>query len=175
MGWGGQLPKNSPVRAHVAVCDLNREWLADTEKPLLGLSRQALALAADVANPAQVQATIDAVVKQFGRLDVMVNNAGITKRWVSGADDGSRLGCSYQYQSQGHIPFTKHAAKVMMKQKSGSIVNVASIIGLIGNAGQANYGASKAGVIALTKSAAKEWRRAISGSTLLRPALFKPR
>ncbi len=142
--------------ANVAVCDLNREWLADTEKAIAGLGRQALALAADVSNPEHVQAALEAVIKQFGRLDVMVNNAGITKDGFLVRMSEADWDAVININLKGTFLFTKQAAKVMMKQKSGAIVNVASIIGLIGNAGQANYGASKAGVIALTKSAARE-------------------
>lgn len=142
--------------AHVAVCDLNREWLADTEKAITGLGRQALALAADVSNPEHVQAALETVVQQFGRLDVMVNNAGITKDGFLVRMSEADWDAVININLKGTFLFTKQAAKVMMKQKSGAIVNVASIIGLIGNAGQANYGASKAGVIALTKSAARE-------------------
>lgn len=142
--------------AHVAVCDLNREWLADTEKAITGYGRQTLGLAADVSNPAHVQAAVDAVVQQFGRLDVMVNNAGITKDGFLVRMSEADWDAVINVNLKGTFLFTKQAAKVMMKQRSGAIVNVASIIGLIGNAGQANYGASKAGVIALTKSAAKE-------------------
>ena len=142
--------------AHVAVCDLNREWLADTEKAITGYGRKTLGLAADVSNPAHVQAAVEAVVQQFGRLDVMVNNAGITKDGFLVRMSEADWDAVINVNLKGTFLFTKQAAKVMMKQRSGAIVNVASIIGLIGNAGQANYGASKAGVIALTKSAAKE-------------------
>ncbi len=142
--------------AHVAVCDLEREWLSDTEQAITGHGCRTLGLAADVRDAAQVQATIEAVVEKFGRLDILVNNAGITKDGLLVRMSEADWDDVIDINLKGTFLFTKQAAKVMMKQRAGAIVNIASIIGLIGNAGQANYGASKAGVIALTKSAAKE-------------------
>ena len=156
-GLGRVIAEKFAARgAHLAICDLNQEWLADTEKAILAHDRQALCMAADVSNPEHVQAVTDAVMKQFGRLDVMVNNAGITKDGLLVRMSEADWDAVLNINLKGTFLFTKQAAKLMMKQRSGAIVNIASIIGLIGNAGQANYGASKAGVIALTKSAAKE-------------------
>jgi len=110
----------------------------------------------DVSLADDVQKTVDAVLNDFGRIDVLVNNAGITR-------DGFLIRMSEQdwdavlnVNLKGTFLFTKAVAKAMLKQRSGAIVNLASIIGLIGNAGQCNYAASKAGIIALTKSTAKE-------------------
>lgn len=142
--------------ADIAVCDLNVEWLAETVAAVEAKGRRAVAFAADVANGAQVDAVVDGAVKALGRLDILVNNAGITK-------DGFLIRMSEQdwdavinVNLKGTFLFSKAAAKVMMRQKTGSIINIASIIGLIGNAGQCNYAASKAGAIAFSKSLAKE-------------------
>lgn len=142
--------------ADVALCDLNREWLEDVLKACGSKGGQAAGYAVDVSRAADVQKTVDAVRDDFGRIDILVNNAGITR-------DGFLLRMSEQdwdavlnVNLKGTFLFTKTVAKIMLKQRSGVIVNLASIIGLIGNAGQCNYAASKAGVIALTKSTAKE-------------------
>lgn len=142
--------------ADVALCDLNREWLADVLKICSSKGCKAAGYAGDVSLAADVQKTVDAVLNDFGRIDILVNNAGITR-------DGFLIRMSEQdwdavlnVNLKGTFLFTKAVAKAMLKQRSGAIVNLASIIGLIGNAGQCNYAASKAGVIALTKSTAKE-------------------
>ncbi len=148
--------KLAEAGADVAVCDLNRDWLAETEKAVTAQGRKALALATDVSKADSVQATVDEALKAFGGLDILVNNAGITR-------DGFLVRMTEEDWDQviavnlkGTFLFTKAVSRGMIKQKSGVIVNLASIIGLIGNACQCNYAASKAGVIALTKSAARE-------------------
>ena len=110
----------------------------------------------DVKNSDKVDEMVDKTLDKFGRVDILVNNAGITR-------DGLILRMSDEDWSevlntnlQGTFFCLRAVAKPMMKQRSGRIINMASVIGLIGNAGQANYAASKAGIIALTKSAAKE-------------------
>jgi 3-oxoacyl-[acyl-carrier protein] reductase len=142
--------------ADVALCDLQAEWLAETAAKVAALGRRAQCYTVDVSNGEQVQAVVAGVEKDFGRIDILVNNAGITKDTflirMSEADWDAVLNINLK----GTFLFSKAVARPMMKQRSGAIVNVASIIGLIGNAGQCNYAASKAGVIALTKSVAKE-------------------
>ena len=142
--------------ADVALCDLKEEWLSETAQAVRGLGREACCCAVDVSNAAGVNETVAKILAAFGRIDVLVNNAGITRDQfiirMSDEDWDSVLAVNLK----GPFLFTRAAARAMMKQRSGSIVNIASIIGLIGNAGQCNYAASKAGLIALTKSAAKE-------------------
>ncbi|MDO9541323.1 MAG: SDR family NAD(P)-dependent oxidoreductase, partial [Kiritimatiellia bacterium] len=142
--------------ADVALCDLNRDWLADSLKACSSKGCKAAGYAVDVSLAADVQKTVDAVLNDFGRIDILVNNAGITR-------DGFLIRMSEQdwdavlnVNLKGTFLFTKAVAKAMLKQRSGAIINLASIIGLIGNAGQCNYAASKAGILALTKSTAKE-------------------
>ncbi len=142
--------------ADVAFCDLKSEWLTETEQAIRARGRQALALAADVSCQESVQQAVEAALKAFGRIDILVNNAGITRDGflvrMTEADWDQVIAVNLK----GTFLFTKAVSKGMMRQKAGVIVNLASIIGLIGNAGQCNYAASKAGVIALTKSAARE-------------------
>ncbi len=110
----------------------------------------------DVSNPEHVQAALEAVIKQFGRLDVMVNNAGITKDGFLVRMSEADWDAVININLKGTFLFTKQAAKVMMKQKSG--YRERGFHHRADRRGQANYGASKAGVIALTKSAARNWR-----------------
>ena len=142
--------------ADVALCDLQAEWLADTAAAVQGLGRKALPLAVDVGDGETVNACITEVVKVFGRVDIMVNNAGITKDTLLVRMSDDDWDAVLRVNLKGTFLFSRAVAKYMMKQRSGAIVNIASVIGLIGNAGQCNYAASKAGVIALTKSTAKE-------------------
>jgi 3-oxoacyl-[acyl-carrier protein] reductase len=120
------------------------------------LGRKALPVAVNVGNGESVTACIAEVMKVFGRVDIMVNNAGITKDGLLVRMSDDDWDAVLQVNLKGTFLFTRAVAKVMMKQRSGAIVNIASVIGLIGNADQCNYAASKAGVIALTKSTAKE-------------------
>ncbi len=110
----------------------------------------------DVSDPQAAGHLIDATVEHFGALDILVNNAGVTRDGLlvrmTDEDWSTVIGTNLT----GVFNVTRAAAKVMMKQRSGSIVNITSVIGLVGNAGQVNYAASKAGVLGFTKSIAKE-------------------
>ena len=143
--------------ANVAICDLNAEWLEETKAQVEARGVKALPLAVDVGDGEQVAATVDAVVKAFGTVDIMVNNAGITKDGLMIRMSEADWDAVLRVNLKGVFLFTKTVARVMMKQRSGAIVNIASVVGIMGNAGQANYTASKGGVIALTKTTAKEF------------------
>lgn len=142
--------------ADLALCDLKTEWLEETAAAVRAKGRRAEIFAADVSDAASVEQAMGSILAAFQKIDILVNNAGITKDTflvrMSVEDWDAVLGVNLR----GAFLFTKAVAKPMMKQRAGAIVNIASIIGLIGNAGQCNYAASKAGVIALTKSVAKE-------------------
>ena len=142
--------------ADVVICDLQAEWLAETAEAVQALGRKALPLAVDVGDGDSVAACIAETIKVFGRVDIMVNNAGITKDTLLVRMSDEAWDDVLRVNLKGTFLFSRAVAKHMMKQRSGAIVNIASVIGLIGNAGQCNYAASKAGVIALTKSTAKE-------------------
>lgn len=142
--------------ADLALCDLKEDWLAETAQAITAKGRKALSLATDVSQAKSVQETVDQALQAFGRLDILVNNAGITRDGLLVRMSEEDFDQVLSVNLKGAFLFTKAVARGMMKQQSGTIINVASIIGLIGNAGQCNYAASKAGVIALSKSAARE-------------------
>ncbi len=142
--------------ADVALCDLNTEWLEETAAAVRALGRRAECYGVDVSDADAVSRTVNAVTADMGRIDILVNNAGITRDTLLMRMKESDWDAVLNVNLKGTFLFTKAVARPMMKQRSGAIVNIASIIGLIGNAGQCNYAASKAGVIALTKSTAKE-------------------
>ena len=111
---------------------------------------------ANVANREEVEMMLKQIMERYGRIDVLINNSGITKDGLLVRMSDDDFDSVIDVNLKGCFHCTSQVAKIMMRQRSGSIINMASVIGLIGNAGQANYAASKAGVIGLTKSAAKE-------------------
>lgn len=117
---------------------------------------RAIALAADVSNSAQASALINAVSETFGRIDVLVNNAGITRDGLIARMKEDDFDAVIEVNLKGTFNCCKAAVQRMIKQRYGRIVNLSSVVGVSGNAGQANYAASKAGVIGLTKSIARE-------------------
>ena len=143
--------------ASVVVSDIDIEHAEQTAAEIKKMGREALVIKADVSVPEEAANIVEETIDKLGGLDILINNAGITR-------DGFILRMKNEdwdkvlaINLNGTFNCIKAAAKVMLKQRKGRIVNMASIIGLIGNAGQANYAASKAGVIALTKSCAKEF------------------
>ena len=117
---------------------------------------RAIAVAANVADAAEADALIDAAHEAFGRIDVLVNNAGITRDGLLARMKEEDFDAVVNVNLKGTFNCCKAAAQRMMKQRYGRIVNMSSVVGVAGNAGQANYAASKAGVIGLTKSIARE-------------------
>lgn len=129
------------------------EFAAD----LRGRGRKATAYQSDAASPSDAARVVDAVIKEWGRLDILVNNAGITKDGLlmrMAEDDWDRV---ITNNLKSVYNFTKASCRQMMGQRAGKIINITSIVGVSGNAGQANYAASKAGIIGFTKSVAKEF------------------
>ena len=110
----------------------------------------------DVANEQDVKEMMDTIVKEYGHLDVVVNNAGITKDNLLLRMREEEFDDVIRINLKGTYNCIRHVARIMMKQRHGKIVNMASVVGLCGNMGQANYAASKGGVIAMTKAVAKE-------------------
>lgn len=123
---------------------------------ITNLGSGAIALQADVSKADQVEALFNAVMEKWGRVDVLVNNAGITRDTLLLRMKQEDWQSVIDLNLGGVFLCTKAASKIMLKQKSGRIVNITSVVGLMGNAGQVNYSAAKAGVIGLTKSVAKE-------------------
>ena len=120
------------------------------------MGRRALILQGDVSQTEAAAAMLDAVVAEFGRCDILVNNAGITRDGLLMRMKEEDWDAVLNTNLKGVFNCTKAALKYMMKQRSGKIVNIASVVGIMGNAGQANYAAAKAGCISFTKSVAKE-------------------
>ena len=127
-----------------------------TAAEIRALGRKAWALAVDVSDPAAIAAAAETVLEQAGRVDILVNNAGVTKDGLLMRMSESDWDTVLNTNLRGAFLFTKALTRTFLKQRSGRIINLASVIGLIGNAGQANYAASKAGLIGLSKSVAKE-------------------
>jgi 3-oxoacyl-[acyl-carrier protein] reductase len=142
--------------AIVVLCDINVEGIQEASKELDQRKATNLALPLDVSDSIQVDEMVKNVLHKFGRIGILVNNAGIAKDNLLiriTEDDWEKV---LAVNLKGAFNLMKSVAKVMMKQRYGRIVNITSVIGIMGNVGQANYAASKAGLIGLTKSAAKE-------------------
>ncbi|MBE5940029.1 MAG: 3-oxoacyl-[acyl-carrier-protein] reductase [Lachnospiraceae bacterium] len=143
--------------ADVVVNDLSASEAAkEVAKEIEAMGRKAMVIAADVSNSDDAKNLVNTTVKEMGRVDILVNNAGITRDGLllrmSEADFDSVINVNLK----GAFNTIKHITPVMLKQRSGRIVNMASVVGLMGNAGQVNYCASKAGIIGMTKAAARE-------------------
>ncbi|NOZ56716.1 MAG: 3-oxoacyl-[acyl-carrier-protein] reductase [Calditrichaeota bacterium] len=140
----------------VVISDILEDAAQQTAAEIEKLGRKSLAVRTNVADSADADRLIRETVAAFGRVDILVNNAGITRDGLlirMKDDDWKKV---LEVNLTGTFYCLRAAAKQMMKQRSGRIINIASVVGVMGNAGQANYSASKAGVIGLTKSAAKE-------------------
>jgi 3-oxoacyl-[acyl-carrier protein] reductase len=148
--------KLAAAGAGIVCVDLRVEDVENTAQEVRGLGQSAWTYAANVTDAAGVEACAEKILTDAGRVDILVNNAGITRDGLlmrmSEADWDAVLNTNLK----GTYLFTKALTRSFLKQRSGRIVNIASVIGLIGNAGQCNYAASKAGVIGFTKSVARE-------------------
>lgn len=133
--------------------------LSDVEKVAKGINGQgftAIAMACDISNGVQYQELVKSAIEKFGSVDILVNNAGVTKDNLIMRMSEDDWDIVIDTNLKGAFNGTKAVTRHMMKQRSGRIINISSVVGLIGNAGQANYAASKAGLIGLTKATAKE-------------------
>lgn len=133
-------------------------WEAAPVTPRLVAEKGATAklLTFSVTDPAQVEAAVEGIVKESGRLDILVNNAGITRDQLVMRMKDEDWGQVLAVNLTGAFYCTRAAAKVMLKQRRGRIINISSVVGFMGNPGQANYAASKAGLAGLTKAVARE-------------------
>ncbi|MDD5354407.1 MAG: 3-oxoacyl-[acyl-carrier-protein] reductase [bacterium] len=140
----------------LAIIDVNLEQAEKTAQELAALGRKTIALKVDVAKSTEVEEMVNKILDKFGKIDILVNNAGIKRDNLLLRMKEEEWDLVISINLKGTFNCLKAVTRPMIKARSGKVVNIASIIGIAGNAGQANYAASKAGVIALTKSAAKE-------------------
>lgn len=143
--------------AAIALVDVNYEKAKATADEIKKLGVDTEAYKADVSNTGEVQEVVDKILDRFKKIDILVNNAGITRDTLLLRMTEQDWDLVISINLKGVFNFTKAVTKIMSKQRNGSIINISSVVGLFGNAGQANYSASKAGVIGLTKTTAKEF------------------
>ncbi len=142
--------------AKIVIADFVAEAADAVAKDVVDMGGEALAVYGSVSNAEDVEAMVQAAVDRFGRIDILVNNAGITRDNLLVRMSEQDWDTVLNTNLKGVFNCTKSVAKLMMRERRGKIVNMASVMGIMGNAGQANYSASKGGVIALTKTTAKE-------------------
>jgi 3-oxoacyl-[acyl-carrier protein] reductase len=141
----------------LALCDVNEELLEATKSEIEStFGRKVIISKVDVTSYDDCTQLVDKVLDNFGKLDILVNNAGITRDNLLVRMSKDEWDSVLNVNLNGAFNCLKAVTRTMMKQREGKIVNMASIVGVMGNAGQANYSASKGGLIALTKTAAKE-------------------
>lgn len=145
--------------ATVVICDIGMDELSATAEEFRSQGAEVLPLQVDVTKMESVEAMVDATIEKYGHIDILVNNAGIVRDALIVRMSEADWDMVISVNLKGTFNCTKCVARPMMKQKSGRIVNISSVMGIMGNVGQANYSASKAGVIGLTKSTAKELGR----------------
>ncbi len=142
--------------ADVVCVDLKTDFCDETVQRVQALGRKAWSFAANVADAASVEAVAEQILAAAGRVDILVNNAGITRDGLLMRMSEADWDAVLDINLKGTFLVTKAFTRAFLKQRAGRIINIASVIGLIGNAGQCNYAASKAGVIGFTKSVARE-------------------
>jgi 3-oxoacyl-[acyl-carrier protein] reductase len=143
--------------AALLLCDVNLEKTEEAAREIGATGATCLACMADVTKSADADALVQDAVQRLGAVDVLVNNAGITRDNVLLRMKEDQWDQVMAVNLKGTFNCTKAAIRVMLRQKKGTVINIASITGLMGNAGQANYSASKAGVIGFTKAIAREY------------------
>jgi 3-oxoacyl-[acyl-carrier protein] reductase len=146
----------SAAGATIVAMDMDQASTDAVVAELKAAGGNAMAFVGNVTVAADADAMIDAAVKEFGRVDILVNNAGITRDGIFLRMKDEDWDAVLTVNLKGAFLCSRAASKVMAKQRSGRIINIASVVGQMGNAGQANYCASKAGLIGLTKSNARE-------------------
>ncbi len=151
-----QLAKSG---ADLVVCARSEAPLKELVAEIEVMGRKALAVVVDVVNPADIAALIDQTIATFGKIDILVNNAGITRDGLLLRMKDADWDMVLDTNLKSAFLLTRAVAKIMTKQRSGRIINISSVVGEMGNPGQANYSASKAGLLGLTKSVARELAR----------------
>jgi len=143
--------------ADIAVSDVNLQRAEETAGEIRALGRKSMAVKANVADSEEVEQMVQTLLAGFGRIDILVNNAGIAKDKLILRMTDEDWDAVLNVNLKGTFLCTRAVIRHMSKQRSGKIVNIASVVGEMGNAGQANYAASKAGVIGFTKTIAREF------------------
>jgi 3-oxoacyl-[acyl-carrier protein] reductase len=143
--------------ANIGVCDVDLATAQSTAAEVQALGRKALALHCDVSKAADIAEAVSAFCAQFSTIDILVNNAGITRDGLLVRMKEEDWDLVLAINLKSAFLCCKEVSRLMVKARSGKIVSIASVVGLMGNAGQANYSASKAGLIGLTKALAKEF------------------
>ena len=142
--------------ANVVIADVMEEVAKSTAQEISQKGNEAISIRVDVSRLSSVEEMVKKTLDKFGRIDILINNAGITRDGLVMRMKEEDWDLVLDINLKGAFNCIKAVSPIMMKQKSGKIVNIASIVGIIGNIGQANYSASKAGLIALTKTCARE-------------------
>ncbi|HPC35191.1 MAG TPA: 3-oxoacyl-[acyl-carrier-protein] reductase [Candidatus Marinimicrobia bacterium] len=142
--------------ATVILSDYNQESLSDAVALFKEKDFKFDAFPCDVTNSAEVQNLIDSIIQKYSRIDILINNAGITRDTILLRMKEEQWDAVINTNLKGVFLVSRAAAKYFLKQQSGKIINISSVVGLTGNIGQSNYAASKAGVIGFSKSLAKE-------------------
>lgn len=157
----------------VAVSDIDLETATSAAKEIEALGRKSMALKADVSNAKDVETMIASFVEKFGKIDILVNNAGITRDGLLMRMKEEDWDLVLNINLKSAFLCCKEAVRPMMKARTGKIINIASVVGLMGNAGQANYSASKAGLIGLTKTLAREFAGRAINVNAVAPGFIK--
>ena len=144
------------VGANVVICSRSLETISETATALKNKGYSIHAMAADISKKEDVETLVEATLEQFSQIDVLVNNAGITRDMLLMRLKDEDWEAVLQTNLTGTMYCTRAVLRPMIRQKSGRIINISSVIGLMGNPGQASYAAAKAGIIGLTKTTAKE-------------------
>ena len=143
--------------ASIAAVARSEDALKETLEVIRAAGETAEPFALDVADGAAVEATVEKITARFEHIDILINNAGVTRDGLLARMTSEAWDTVINTNLKGAFNLTKPVGRLMVKQRAGRIINISSVIGLMGNAGQANYAASKAGLIGFTKSVAREF------------------
>ena len=157
-GIGSQIAKTLAKKNIFVVVNYSgsKEKAEQTAEEIINAGGKAVVYGCDISDFYATEDMVKEIVKQYGRLDILINNAGITKDNLLMAMKEADLDEVIDVNLKGAFNTMRHVARPMLKQRGGSIINISSVVGILGNAGQVNYAASKAGVIGMTKSMARE-------------------
>jgi 3-oxoacyl-[acyl-carrier protein] reductase len=157
-GIGKAISENFAKKgANLVIADISMDSAEATAKEIASLGVKTLPLSLDVSKSGQVTKAFEDIMKEFGRLDILINNAGITRDSLLLRMKEEDWDAVININLKSVFLCSKEAVRIMVKQRYGRIVNIASVVAFMGNPGQVNYGASKAGIIGITKTIAKEY------------------